>query len=177
MVSTSREGVTQNSAPASMQWRAVVASSTVPAPRTRLSPNWSQACSRILSAPGTVMVTSSTGIPAPWITLIASSAWLAVSVRTIGMMPEWRMVFKTSCLAIAREPSADTVTERQAGTASAGAGVKNPPGRPCAVRVRQEPDRTPSPGPTRSVPSAGKRRAIPIASRSPGVPGALAEPR
>src|SRR6185437_4449618 len=58
MVESRRLGVTKNSAPASMQDRAVSLSSTVPAPSTIRSPNSSATFSSARSAPGTVIVIS-----------------------------------------------------------------------------------------------------------------------
>ena len=63
MVATFRLGVTKNSAPASMQARAVSGSSTVPAPSTILSPKWSATFSSARMAPGTVMVISAALTP------------------------------------------------------------------------------------------------------------------
>jgi hypothetical protein len=63
MVASFKFGVTKNSAPASMQMRAVSGSSTVPAPSTILSPNWSAIFSSARTAPGTVMVISAARTP------------------------------------------------------------------------------------------------------------------
>jgi hypothetical protein len=63
IVARFRAGVTKNCAPASMQARAVSGSSTVPAPSTIESPNWSATFSKARIAPGTVIVISAARMP------------------------------------------------------------------------------------------------------------------
>src|ERR1035437_688904 len=87
MVERRRLGVTKNSAPASMQARAVSGSSTVPAPSTILPPNLSATFSSAWMAPGTVMVISAARMPPAYMASTARMALSALDVRTIGTIP------------------------------------------------------------------------------------------
>src|SRR5262245_54384777 len=87
MVEIRRLGVTKNSAPASMQMRALSGSRTVPAPSSNLSPNWSATFSRAFTAPGTVIVISAARIPPSYKAPTTLTAASAVEQRTTGTRP------------------------------------------------------------------------------------------
>src|SRR5258708_2296550 len=95
MVARLRAGLTTKRAPASMQARAVSASSTVPAPSRTSWPKRFETCSMTPSAPGTVIVISRTVTPPSRIastTLIASSADGARTTRTRPISAIWARI-------------------------------------------------------------------------------------
>src|SRR5712691_2092103 len=89
-----------------MQARAVSASSTVPAPRTTSEPKRRATCSITPSAPGTVMVISSTGTPPSRTASTTFIAWSADCARTTGTSPTSAIFRRTSCLVITGLPLA-----------------------------------------------------------------------
>src|SRR5205807_1548419 len=101
-------GLTRNCAPASRHFLAASTLRTVPAP-IKTSPELLFVSSRITStAPGTVMVISTIGIPAWQTASAANRASRADDARTTGTTPILRILSRTLCLSIFA-PSRQTV--------------------------------------------------------------------
>src|SRR5437764_14264273 len=100
-----------------MQARAVSGSSTVPAPSTILSPNWSASFSSARIAPGTVMVISAARTPPRCIASMARIAPSALDVRTTGTIPISLMKERICCeviLIFCRAVQGDAAEEESA---------------------------------------------------------------
>ena len=104
-VSGSKPGLTMNSAPASMQRRAASASSTVPAPITTSAPKLLTRSLMTSIAPGTVIVTSTIGMPPAQTASAACLAWVAEEARTIGTIPMSRIRLRISSCVIRSKAS------------------------------------------------------------------------
>ncbi len=99
-VAKSNPGLTRNCAPASTQRCAASASSTVPAPTSTSPPMVFASCAITSTAPGTVMVNSTTGMPPAQTASAACIACLPDDARTTGTMPISRIFFRTCSFSV-----------------------------------------------------------------------------
>src|SRR5580658_4456702 len=105
-----RPGLTRNCAPASRQFCAACAFNTVPAPIRTSEPQFFTSSRITSSAPGTVIVLSTIGLPPSQTASSARHASRAEPARTTGTIPISRMRSRTFCLSIAVTRSENSST-------------------------------------------------------------------